>query len=106
MASGHKTGGRQKGTPNKRKAQLDAEFAEAAGQLTAGLSSAEIASMMPLEVLLLAMRSEVECGQLRAAASVAEKTAPYLHAKIAPRAEDGGGVREITIRVTGGLPDE
>ena len=56
MASGHKTGGRQKGTPNKRKAVYDAKFAEAAGQVTAGLSSSEIASMMPLHVMLLAMR--------------------------------------------------
>jgi hypothetical protein len=29
MARGHKTGGRQKGTPNKRKAQLAAKLAEA-----------------------------------------------------------------------------
>jgi hypothetical protein len=36
MASGHKTGGRQKGTPNERKAQLDAKFAEAASRVAAG----------------------------------------------------------------------
>jgi hypothetical protein len=52
MASGHKIGGRWKGTPNKRKAQLDAKFAEAAGQVTAALSPAEIASMMPVDVLV------------------------------------------------------
>jgi hypothetical protein len=34
MARGNKTGGRQKGTPNKRKAEYDAKFAEAAGQIT------------------------------------------------------------------------
>ena len=45
MARGHKTGGRQKGTPNKRKAEYDAKFAEAAGQVIAGLSPPEIASM-------------------------------------------------------------
>ncbi len=106
MANGHKTGGRHKGTPNKRKAQLDTKFAEAAGQVIAGLSPPEIASMTPLEVMLLAMRLEVECGQLRAAASIAEKAAPYLHAKMAPRAEDGDADRELTIRITGGLPDE
>jgi hypothetical protein len=77
MARGHKTGGRQKGTPNKRKAQLDAKFAEAAGQAAASLAPSEIASMMPLPVMLLAMRLEVECGQLRSAASIAEKAAPY-----------------------------
>ena len=62
--------------------------------------------MMPVDVLLFAMRHEVECGQLRAAASIAEKAAPYLHAKMAPRAEDGDADRELTIRITGGLPDE
>ena len=63
MARGHKTGGRQKGTPNKPKIELDAKFAEAAGQATAGLSPSEIASMLPLPVMLFAMRLEVECGK-------------------------------------------
>jgi hypothetical protein len=75
MARGHKTGGRQKGTPNKRKAECDAKFAGAAGQATTGLPPLEIASMMPLDVLLFTMRLEVECGQLRSAASIAEKAA-------------------------------
>ena len=35
MARGHKTGGRQKGTPNKRNADYDAKFAEAAERPTA-----------------------------------------------------------------------
>jgi hypothetical protein len=104
MARGHKTGGRQKGTPNKRKADYDAKFAEAAGQVTAGLSPSEIASMMPVDVMLFAMRLEVESGQLRSAASIAEKAAPYLHAKIAPRAEEGGD-KELTIKIIGGLPE-
>jgi len=45
--------------------------------------------MMPLDVMLLAMRLDVESGQWRSAASIAEKTAPYLHAKRAPRSEEG-----------------
>ena len=104
MARGHKTGGRQKGTPNKRKAECDAKFAEAAGQATAGLSPSEIASMMPLPVMLLAIRLEVECGQLRSAVSIAEKAAPYVHPKMAPRAEEGGD-KELTIKIIGGLPE-
>jgi hypothetical protein len=103
MARGHKTGGRQKGTPNKRKAECDAKFAEAAGQAAADLSPSEIASMMPLPVMLLAMRLEVEWGQLRSAVSIAEKAAPYLHARMAPRAKEGGN-HELTIKVIGGLP--
>jgi hypothetical protein len=104
MARGHKTGGRQKGTPNKRKAECDAKFAEAAGQATTGLSPLEIASMMPLPVMLLAMRLEVECGHFRSAASIAEKAAPYVPPKMAPLAEEGGD-RELTIRIIGGLPE-
>jgi hypothetical protein len=106
MAHGHKTGGRQKGTPNKAKARLDATLAEATGWVTAGLSPSEIATMTPLQVMLHAMRFEVESGQLRSAALIAEKAAPYIHAKLAPRVENGGGSTEVTIRVTGGLPDE
>ena len=104
MARGHKTGGRQKGKPNKRKAQLAAKLAEAAERASAELSSSEIASMLPLDVMLLAMRHHVECGQLRSAASIAEKAAPYVHPKMAPRAEEGGD-RELTIKVIGGLPE-
>ena len=76
MARGHKTGGRQKGTPNKRKAEYDAKFAEAAGQMTAALSASEIASMSLLDVMRYAMRRELEGGRWRSAASIAEKAAP------------------------------
>ena len=104
MARGHKTGGRQKGTPNKATVRLAAKLAEAAERATAGLSSSEIATMMPLDVMLLAMRLELEGGQWRSAASIAEKAAPYFHPKMAPRAEDGGD-NEVTIKITGGLPE-
>ena len=43
MARGHKTGGRQKGTPNKATVRLAAKLAEAAERATAGLSPSEIA---------------------------------------------------------------
>jgi hypothetical protein len=63
----------------------------------------EIASMMLLDVLLFTMRLELEkCGQLRSAASIAEKAAPYVHPKMAPRAEEGGN-KELTIKIIGGL---
>jgi hypothetical protein len=103
MTRGHKTGGRQKGTPNKRKAECDAKFAGAAGQATTGLPPLEIASMMPLDVLLFTMRLEVECGPLRSAASIAEKAA-LRPPKMAPRAEEAGD-HELTIKIIGGLPE-
>jgi hypothetical protein len=65
------------------------------------MSSSEIATMRPLEIMLNAMRHEFEGGQLRSAASIAEKAAPYVHCKMAPRAEHGGG--EVTIVINGGL---
>ena len=103
MARGHKTGGRQKGTPNKATVRLAAKLAEARERATAGLSPSEIASMMPLDVLLFTMRLEVECGQLRSAASIAEKAA-LRPPKMAPRAEEAGD-HELTIKIIGGLPE-
>ena len=97
-------GGRQKGTPNKATVRLAAKFAEAAERATAGLSPSEFASMMPLDVMLFVMRLELEGGRWRSAASIAEKAAPYVHPKMAPRAEEGGD-HELTIKVIGGLPE-
>jgi hypothetical protein len=88
MASGHKTAGRQKG----------------AERATAGLSPSEIGPMSPLDVMQYAMRLELEGGQWRSAASIAEKAAPYVHPKMAPRAEEGGD-KELTIKIIGGLPE-
>ena len=65
MARGHKTGGRQKGTPNKRKADYDAKLAEAAGQMTAALALSEIASLMPPDVLLLEISWARRMGAFR-----------------------------------------
>jgi hypothetical protein len=104
MASGHKTGGRQKGTPNKATVRLAAKLTEAAEQATADLTPLEIATMMPRDVMLHAMRLEAASGQWRSAASIAEKAAPYVHPKMAPRAEEGGD-HELTIKIIGGLPE-
>ena len=84
--------------------QFDAALAETAERTTAGLSPSEIANIQPVDVMLYAMRLELQGGQWRSAASIAEKAAPYFHPKVAPRAEDGGE-NEVTIRITGGLPD-
>ena len=62
MARGHKTGGRQKGTPNKATVRLAAKLAEAAERATSSLSSSEIDSMLPLDVMQSAMRLELQGG--------------------------------------------
>jgi hypothetical protein len=104
MAKGQKTGGRQKGTRNKATVRLKAILAEATEQAMAGPSASEIASMSPLDVMHYAMKLQAESGQWRSAASIAEKVAPYVHPKMAPRAVDGGD-NEVTIKITGGLPE-
>jgi hypothetical protein len=43
-------------------------------------------------------------GGIRPAAAIAEKAAPYVHPKVAPRAEEGGD-KELTIKIIGGLPE-
>jgi hypothetical protein len=73
MARGHKTGGRQKGTPNKATVRLDAKLTGVAERATADLSPSEIASMSLLDVMRYAMRRELEGGRWRSAASIAEK---------------------------------
>jgi hypothetical protein len=89
MGKGQKTGGRQKGTRNKAKVRLDVALEEATQPATACLSPSEVATMTPPEVMHYAMRLELLGGQWRSAASIAEKAAPYVHQKMAPRAEDG-----------------
>lgn len=68
MAQGRKTGGRQKGTPNKKNAEL--------------IAKAEAAGVLPLDVMLMDMREKLETGDVSGAADRARDAAPYLHAKL------------------------
>lgn len=67
MALGRKTGGRQKGTPNRATAEKAAEVA------ASGLS--------PLDFLLQLMRDEKQPLAMRADA--AKNAAPYVHPRLA-----------------------
>ena len=67
MAKGLKTGGRQKGTPNKATAARQAEIA------ASGLT--------PLDFMLEVMRDEENDLAIRLDAAV--KAAPYIHPKLA-----------------------
>jgi hypothetical protein len=100
----HKTGGRQKGTPNKAKAELKA-LVDAAKRIDGGLPPAHIATMMPVDIMLYAMRIEADGGRWRTAAAIAEKAAPYFHAKMAPKTDETGEAGIVIIKVTGGLPE-
>jgi hypothetical protein len=68
MAYGRKTGGRQKGSLN-RKNQAIIERAQAEG-------------IMPLEVMLKTMRELWDAEKRIEACAVAEKAAPYVHARL------------------------
>jgi hypothetical protein len=83
MAIGKKTGGRQKGTPNKASAALANEIA------ASGLT--------PLDYMLDVLRDENADPKDRMWA--AEKAAPYVHPKLATieHSGKGGGPFHIVI---------
>lgn len=72
MALGKKTGGRQKGTPNKRTAANMALVAQATSE---GIS--------PLEVMLKAMRDAWSNNKIDQALQAAVHAAPYVHPRLA-----------------------
>ena len=85
MAKGIKTGGRQKGTPNKVTVEREAEIA------SSGLT--------PLEHFLEILRDNGRQDKERFAAAVA--AAPYCHPKLAPSEHlgrvDTGGVTIVRL---------
>jgi hypothetical protein len=79
MAVGRKTGGRQKGTPNKATVERELRAAQ-------GLKAATLDGLLPLDVMMCRMKNEalpngssVADDQLAAAIAAA----PYIHPKLA-----------------------
>lgn len=79
MTKGMKTGGRQKGTPNKATVERNLRAAK-------GLEAATLDGLLPLDVMLYRMRNEalpngsmVTDDQMAAAIAAA----PYIHPKLA-----------------------
>ena len=95
MAIGKKTGGRQKGTPNKLKTEIKAEVAKIVGVVNDGL--------LPLDVMLEAMRELWELAGDNplakvAACKIAKDAAPYCHAALRAvevTGKDGGAIETI-----------
>lgn len=80
MAKGTKTGGRQKGTPNKATAAKAAELAES--------------GLLPLDFMMAAMRDETKDFEVRLDA--AKSAAPYVHPRLAAiehTGKDGGPIQ-------------
>lgn len=88
MAKGHKTGGRQKGTPNKRTAET--------------IAKVEASGLMPLDYMLAVLRDESVPSQ--ECMEAAKNAAPYVHSKMSTvemTGKDGQPIQtqtEITIR--------
>lgn len=83
MAAGVKTGGRQKGTPNRATAAKEAEIA------ASGLT--------PLEFMLFVLRDELQPFDARMDA--AKNAAPYCHPKRAPVNSDGEDSEGLVVIV-------
>ena len=97
----HKTGGRQKGTPNRKTAELRERVAKT--------------GMMPLDVILKHMRwherkadaavrrkddAEAE-RHMKEADDAANRAAPYLHAKLSAVEVGGSGGQPLVVNITG-----
>ena len=79
---GPKTGGRQKGTPNKNTVQREIAFAQVRASALSDLTPEEIAVIQPREVMLLVMRTALQANNAAVALVAAEKAAPYIHARL------------------------
>ena len=89
--------GRKNGSETKRtKARREAIIAAAAE------------GILPLEVILRAMRQHYEAGRIDRAAELAKDAAPYVHPRLASIQHGGGTTEErrleITVEVVNGPP--
>ena len=75
--------GRPPGRKNKRTLEREYAAKNAIDETLARLTGEEIERLKPLDIMILAMHLMLKSGNLMGAASVAEKAAPYIHAKIA-----------------------
>ncbi len=81
-------GGKRKGAGRKPGAKNKATIARellanaAIEAVMAKLAPADTEALTPLEVMTIAMRVQMQAGDLMAAVSVAERLAPYLHPKV------------------------
>ncbi len=88
MANGKKTGGRQKGTPNKATAEKAAEIAES--------------GITPLDYMLKVMRDESAPNARRD--DMAKASAPYVHPKLAAVDVNANLSGKVTFVVETGVP--
>jgi hypothetical protein len=93
MARGRKTGGRRKGSINKRTAENMALVNQAT---SAGIS--------PLEVMLQAMRAAWERQDHPSAVKYAADAAPYMHPKLSNIQHQGDANNPLGFVIATGVP--
>jgi hypothetical protein len=74
--------GRPKGSRAKATVARELAANNAIDETLSRLTQDEIKRLLPLEILVLAMHLQLQAGNLMGAVAVAEKAAPYLHAKL------------------------
>ena len=92
MAKGVKTGGRTKGTPNKRTLANQGLMARATSP-----------EMTPLAVMLKAMKLAWDQKDYAAAANFAKDAAPYLHPRLANVQHSGDADNPLAFEVVSGV---
>jgi hypothetical protein len=74
--------GRPPGRRNKATVARELLASQAIAEVMAKLGPADAERLTPLEVMTIAMRVQMQAGDLMAAVSVAERLAPYCHPKV------------------------
>ena len=99
MPVGRKTGGRQKGSKNRKTKSLEARVAALQATVSAkeAAQTAQNSNLMPLDYLLMVMRDDSHEMPLRIDA--AKSAAPYVHPKLSSMVGPGGEVASQLIEI-------
>jgi hypothetical protein len=101
-APGERRGGRQKGTPNKAKAEERTNIADALKVAFADIGPEAIDNLTPAQMLRFAARAAAKAGFIQAACALAKDAAPYFDRRA--DGDDDDKEAGLTIVVKGGLP--
>lgn len=99
MAHGKKTGGRQKGAKNKTTILHEKMVVERLGNVVEE-------GILPLEVMMQAMRKAWIAGDYKEAVMHAERAAPYVHHKLAAVTHSGDSENPVAFNITSGVTRE
>jgi hypothetical protein len=99
-------GGRRPGSGRPKGAKDGTGSRAARIELTKQIAArAATEGVMPLEVMLSAMREAWSQNDRDKAVSYAEKAAPYLHAKLANVQHSGDAENPVAMAIMSGVPD-